>query len=463
MKIKDIQDDITSVHPIGFDDPIKARNMMRTAARKIMARYMSSIYSMTTVNHDHLFATLLKYLRKSEISIDEFRNRAFLAATSGLERYGIYRHRCMDTNQISLLTDDRYRKLSNFLSVATDRELDIDQQRLLIDSSWFDGDADFHRVRIDNPVSVIVNEIEPLEELQARLKQIAHTEKKDIKNDIARKLEEKMVFSFERDYANHYIEGESKERDVGRPFVIKSTNANSGMVLVHGYMATPMEVKAMAQYFGNLGYWVCVPRLKGHGTSPEDLAGRKHMEWVESVEEAYAIVKNQCNKIVVGGFSTGAGLALDLCTRVDDVSAVIAVSPPLKLQNFSARFVPAVNLWNRLMEKLNFESAKKEFVENQPENRHINYVRNPISGLMELERLMDALADKLKQIDVPAMVIQGYGDPVVDPHGSQQVFERLGSEEKEYLLINAGRHGIINGDKAWRVFQAVELFLERVL
>jgi esterase/lipase len=115
------------------------------------------------------------------------------------------------------------------------------------------------------------------------------------------------------------------------------------------------------------------------------------------------------------------------------------------------------------MEKFNFEAAKKEFVENSPENRHINYIRNPLSGLMELDRLMEILRDKLNRVTVPAMVIQGYGDPVVDPKGSQAVFERLGSQEKEYLLINAGKHGIINGERAWRVFQAVELFLDRVV
>jgi esterase/lipase len=82
------------------------------------------------------------------------------------------------------------------------------------------------------------------------------------------------------------------------------------------------------------------------------------MEWVESIEEGYCILENTCHRVVAGGFSTGAGLVLDLCTRVRGLSGVFAISPPFKLQDFSSRFIPAVSLWNRLMKKMNVESSK---------------------------------------------------------------------------------------------------------
>ncbi|MBW1895128.1 MAG: alpha/beta hydrolase, partial [Deltaproteobacteria bacterium] len=202
------------------------------------------------------------------------------------------------------------------------------------------------------------------------------------------------------------------------------------------------------------------PRLKGHGTSPEDLASRTYMEWVESVEEGYVFLRYTCKNVIVGGFSTGAGLALDLCSRVKDLVGVFAISPPLKLQDFSSKFVPAVNLWNKLMDRVSFKGAQKEFVENQPENPHINYLRNPVSGLMELDRLMDSLESRLADIKVPALVVQSHGDPVVNPRGSIRIFEQLGSDDKECLMVNFGRHGIINGNNAERVFRAVGDFIK---
>ena len=105
---------------------------------------------------------------------------------------------------------------------------------------------------------------------------------------------------------------------------------------------------------------------------------------------------------------------------------------------------------------------KKEFVNNNAENPHINYLRNPISGVLEIERLMESLESKLSEIVIPALVAQSQGDPVVDPGGSKRIFERLGSADKTYLLFNFSRHGILLGEGAGRVHQAIWHFIKRL-
>jgi esterase/lipase len=235
-----------------------------------------------------------------------------------------------------------------------------------------------------------------------------------------------------------------------------------GVVLIHGYMAAPPEVKELADYLGRKGLWVYVPRVKGHGTSPEDLAERSYKDWIESVDDGYAIIDSLCKRVVVGGFSNGAGLALDLAARVKNVEGVFAVSPPLRLQDFSTRFVPAVDVWNKLMNRVHLDDAKMEFVENNPENPHINYLRNPISGVRELVRLMDAVEPKLADIKVPVLVVQSQGDPVVNPKGSKRIFELLGSKDKEYTLFSFNRHGILLGKGAKRVHKAVWDFIDHL-
>ena len=236
-----------------------------------------------------------------------------------------------------------------------------------------------------------------------------------------------------------------------------------GIVLVHGYMAAPPEVRELADYLGRKGYWVYAPRLRGHGTSPDDLAGRTYHDWVASVDEAYTIANNTCKRIVVGGFSTGAGLALDLAARgVENLAGVFAVSPPLQLQDFSTRFVPAVDKWNRWMDLVGLDGAKKEFIPNDPENPHINYSRNPIGGVRELGLLMEALEPKLPNIQLPVLVVQSDGDPLVDPKGSRRIFERLGSRDKQYLLFDINRHGILLGKGADRVHRDIWNFVRRL-
>jgi esterase/lipase len=111
------------------------------------------------------------------------------------------------------------------------------------------------------------------------------------------------------------------------------------------------------------------------------------------------------------------------------------------------------------MSRVRFDDARKEFIENHPENPHINYLRNPISGVRELERLMDAVEPKLPDINIPALVIQSNQDPVVSPKGSEIIYDRLGSGDKSYILFNIDRHGILLGDGAERVHRAVWDFI----
>jgi hypothetical protein len=113
--------DIAATRRINFDDPIPSRRVMRRMALKIMFKYMSAIYGMTTVNHDHLFASMLKAIPRRKIDEMDFRRRVFLAATLKLDQTGIYLHGDLRKDQVPLLTDDRFHKYNEFLSLALDK------------------------------------------------------------------------------------------------------------------------------------------------------------------------------------------------------------------------------------------------------------------------------------------------------------------------------------------------------
>jgi esterase/lipase len=424
---------------------------------------MAAIYNLTTVNHDHMFASMLRAMRSKKIDEQDLRRRVFLACTRIPQKTDIHLHRSFDDDQMHLLTDDRYHKFQDFLTVALDTGIVSRRGKWLIkDASKFSSAYDFHRARIDNPIDVMANAVEPIKPLQRIVNRIAVQPQFWIRRKVARYLMDENVVEFEKDYATFKIEGETKPMSVGMPFLIKGRSRKLGVMLSHGYMAAPLEVKELAEYLGRLGFWVYVPRLKGHGTSPEDLAMRSYLDWRSSVDRGYAIISNICEHVVAGGFSTGAALALDLADRVDNVIGVFAVAAPMRLRDFSARFAPAVDMWNRLMQKAHQHAAKREFVENKPENAHINYIRNPISGVVEIDRLMDDLEPRLASIMVPTLVVQSSGDPVVEPKGSRKIFELIGSSEKEYVLFNFQRHGILLGNGAQKVHESIGNFIKRL-
>ena len=469
---KSVYADMSADQPIDFDDPIPSRPMLRKISRRIMGRYMSAIYRMTTVNHDHILATLLKYFPRMTIDEKDLKRRAYLAiATIDYQKMGIFRHDSFSQNQINLLTDDPYDKIRDFITLAKEKGVIEDKGGVLVKAFDFGKMHDFHQIRIENPIAVAANEIEPLDDLQEKIKAIATQPALRIRFMIRRHLLNKAVMDFEKDYFENAKDPESKPKHVGAPFLLQKGahkgakarhSRGMGILLIHGYMAAPLEVRALGEHLASKGYRVFAPRLKGHGTSPDDLAGCTFDQWVDSVAEGYGILSNLCSSVAVGGFSFGAGLALDLSTRVSDIKGVFAISAPMKLQDFSARFIPAVNLWNSLMKKINLTRAGKQFVDNNPENPHINYFRNPLSAVLEMGRLMNALEPRLEKITIPALIIQSFQDPVVNYEGAMKIFAKLSSEDKEYLLVNTARHGIINGEGSRRIFSAVEEFLHKL-
>jgi len=458
-----IKQDISAECKINFDDTIPSIQTMREVAHDIMEAYMSAIYSMTTLNHDHLFASFLKLMPFEKIDPHDLRRRVFLAANQNLGKAGTCLHTSLRADQVHLLTDDRYNKFREFMTVALEKGVIKEENgEWMKDASKFSSDSDFHRVRLDNPISVMANEVEPLTLLQRGIRRLAWRSPSRIRRMTVNCLMTKAVLEFEEDYETFYIEGESKEKAVGKPVLLEGASEDIGIVLIHGYMAAPPEVRQLADYLANRGLWVYCPRLKGHGTSPDDLAIRTWNDWIESADVGYGIISNICKEVIVGGFSTGAALALDLAARVGEVKGVFAISPPFRLRDIVAKFVPAVDTWNRLMGAVRLNSVRKVFVENRPENPHINYFRNPISGIKEIDELMDDLEPRLSTIKVPALVAQSFKDPVVHYKGSSRIFELLGSEDKQYLLFNLERHGILLGEGSRRVHEEIWSFIKYV-
>lgn len=427
-----------------------------------MQRYMNTVYDQTTVNHDHLFASLLRSLPFRRFTEEDFRRRAYLLASSAALSK-LYRHQSLESGQVALLTDDRHHKIREFFSLAIETGVvHKDGEDFIKDPSKFSSSFDLDRARIDNPIGVIANEVLPLKLLQREVLLTAWVPSMFVGTLVYKRLLARADEEFETDYRTFFRTGESKERDIGRPYLIKGRSRKLGVVLVHGFLAAPREVSELADYLGKQGLWILAVRLKGHGTSPDDLALRSGADWRESVDSAYAALKMVCDRVVLVGFSFGGGMVLDCAARNGHVAGVVAICPPLRLQDFSSRFAPSLEKWNRLMDAVHYLKGKREFVEITPEHPDINYHRLPVAGLAALEQFMTELETQLPGITTPALIIQSQGDPVVDPDGSKLLFKLLGSSQKEYRQFDFARHGILMGEGSDEVHAAIGEFIEKV-
>ncbi len=454
-----IKKDIESLRPFAFDDVLPSTAVMRNIARKQMLRYMAAIYHMTTINPEHLFAGMLRHIRGKTFGAEELKQRVFLAA-SGLTGSNIFYHRDLEKPPVHLFVDDKRQWFDHFIQLAIEKKVVREQKgRFVKNQKMLTTLFDFHRVRVENPIKVMVNEIEPMRSLQKRLRKIAYSPGFWIKRQVMKKLQQLAEEEFENDYETFFIEDESKPKHVGAPIFLKGRRAKTGILLIHGYMAAPMEVAALAEYLNGKGWWVYAPRVKGHGTSPEDLGMQTKKDWIESVELGYTLLSLACPNVIIGGFSAGGGLALELASRQANIKAVFAICPPFKLHAATVKLAPAMDMWNRLVGRVRPRMTMK-FVENHPENPEINYHRNPISGVRQLEQLMENVKDKADNIKQRAMLILADKDPVVDDRGARKFFDRLGSSDKQLLLYHFDRHGIIRGENAGRIHRAVAHFIK---
>ena len=223
MKDPVIQWDICSKDPIRFDDDIASKQMLGNLSRNIMHGYMTSIYSMTTVNHDHLFASILYRMNEEKIEIEDLKRRVYLAATLDMCDDKCFKHTSMHDNQIHLLTDDRYHKYENFIAFAVEKGLlSIEDESYVVKNmEAFCDETEFHTARTENPLIVMANEVEPLTLLQYNIQLLAGTTPQNIKGMVFEQLYLKGLRDFEQDYTDFYREDESKPKDIGRPFLLR--------------------------------------------------------------------------------------------------------------------------------------------------------------------------------------------------------------------------------------------------
>lgn len=440
------------------------KDAMRDQAEKIMQRYMTEIYAMTTVNHEHLFASFLRMYPRKRICETELKKRVFLAASriGDMKDMELCLHKSLKENQAHLLTDDRYHKCDNFLQLAIEKGiLRREDGYLMLDRSRLSTPVNLHRGRIDNPIEVMANEVAPLKWIRKLLISIALQPGTLLRFNMVRYLLRREKERYDRDYEAFGYGDDLERRAFGKPFLLPGLRRKTGVVLVHSYLAAPEEVKSLARHLRRQGMWVHAPRLPGHGTSSRDLALHNHEEWLEAVENSYVMLRSICDRIVLCGVSVGASLVFEVAGRAPDVAGVIGICPPLKLQDYSTNFMPAIDVWNRVVKRIRGADSDP-FFEFKADNPHVNYRRNPFAGIREVSRLLEKVEKRLPGLDVPVLIVQADKDPVVDVKSGRKVLRKLGSRDKQYSLFSFDRHIIINGDGAGRVHRYISEFIRHL-
>ena len=227
------------------------------------------------------------------------------------------------------------------------------------------------------------------------------------------------------------------------------------MLLLHGFTATPIEVRSLAERLRDRAYTVAGPLFPGHGTVPEDLNRVRWQDWVDAAEASYRQLAEQCDRVFVAGESMGGVVALYLAAEHSEALGVMVYAPAIELTlsrfrrfvlRVAAPFVP----WR----------PKPGLDE---EERWQGYPVDPLRGAGQLLRLQHETRHRLSRIHQPLMVVMARLDTTVDPRAGEIILDGIRSETKELYWMEQSRHVILLGPELDRATDLTLRFMAQAL
>ncbi|MEF3254452.1 MAG: alpha/beta fold hydrolase [Deferribacterales bacterium] len=207
------------------------------------------------------------------------------------------------------------------------------------------------------------------------------------------------------------------------PFYKKGVN-RIGVLLIHGFTASPYEMRELANFLNSKGYSVYNSRIVGHGSKSEYLDKLSFKDWYDSLKYGYFTLKNSCDKIIVIGQSMGGLLAVNI-SKYNKVDGLVLLAPSFKILDKRFPFVSIVQYF--------IDSVDKEYSETSKLNDYY-YDKRSVKGMVNLKYLMGYTWSNGIDIKIPLLIIHSKYDDVVDINGSKSFFE-IYEGKKEFFVI----------------------------
>ena len=183
---------------------LNPRSAFNEAARRLMLDYMAEIYNLTTINLDHIFATLIRHQKGNQFTERAYRNRIFLSGRQILTSCNQPTHGLLKRTYRNILFEDPNPKFEDFMKVCLKENILIPKIPYYAKNQLLKrGRSNFHSVRMKELTYVIANEIEPLKDINAIISGYARATRKEVSKEIhqifglkTRKSLEKITKSF---------------------------------------------------------------------------------------------------------------------------------------------------------------------------------------------------------------------------------------------------------------------------
>jgi carboxylesterase len=228
-------------------------------------------------------------------------------------------------------------------------------------------------------------------------------------------------------------------------------------LLIHGLTSTPWEVRSVGIALRDAGFHAESFWLPGHGTTPEELAKVRWIDWAETTRQHYARLKASHGSVAVLGTSLGGSLALWMGVT-EEPAAVVTMGGAVRLRS-PARFA---RLMSRFRPFVNKRPKGSSIFDDEARARHPSYPRNSMHAVAEMYDLVETLRPRIREITAPLLVMHARQDSVIHPDNAQWIYEHASSEKKRLLWLENSDHIITEDFDHELVEQAAVAWIEMV-
>jgi carboxylesterase len=212
-----------------------------------------------------------------------------------------------------------------------------------------------------------------------------------------------------------------------------------GALLIHGLNGSQHDFAEMEPYFQAQGIVTHTILLPGHGTHVRDLIPIGWSDWATAVRQELVELKQRSEITFVVGHCLGAALALHAAAH-EAVDGIVAMCPPLHMYPWIKWGVPVVRRLTPVLPTI------REDIRNSKARRGYTgrvYRWTALAPAESLLQYLPRLETELPGITAPALVISSQWDHVIPASDGRKVFQLLGSQDKDLLIVRRSYHVIM--------------------
>lgn len=227
-----------------------------------------------------------------------------------------------------------------------------------------------------------------------------------------------------------------------RDFSLRYAGGRTGFLLIHGLGGTPTEMRLVARALNQAGHTVHCPQLVGHCAGESELLATGWRDWAQSVIDELDRMHLICDRVIVGGLSMGAVLAMHVAAaRPEAVDGLALYAPTLWYDGWS---IPRYAFLLKWLINTPF-GRRYSFVEREPygvkdlrtralitaaitrgDSSEAGLLGTPSGALQQMWALIDQTRREMPTITCPALLVHAREDDVASLSNAFYIQRRLG-------------------------------------